>query len=267
MRANKKNIKYYFFIKKLKRAFVVFVIILPAFILFKFKDNILYKLKDFYDDKMAMINKDICNKVIINGIKYSNYENIQNSINKYCSTKTASIKKLKKDILLDYWIKNIQIQKIYPNTLKINIIEYNPFAIYTKDGFNYNLIDEYGNNINIPKKNIADFNYLLIVSGEDVKDKINDLFNLLSIYYNISNKIYRVERIGKRRWNLILKNNIVVKLPEENENIFNVWNNLDKIINIYGLDVDLQGIDLRIKDKIYLEYKDKTAEEIKNIKK
>ena len=88
----------------------------------------------------------------------------------------------------------------------------------------------------------------------------------MSIYYEISSKVFKIERIGNRRWNLILKNNIVVKLPEENENIFNAWNNLNKIINIHGLDIGLEEIDLRIKDRIYLKYKDQVAEEIKNIK-
>ena len=261
-----RNIRYYFFIKKLKKvSFYVFLLFLLYFIV-KYNSILFSYIKNYYNDRIVNINKNICNKVIINGIKYSDYSYIQSRINNYCSTKNISLKTLKEELLQDYWIKDLYIQKIYPNTLKINIIEYNPFAIYTEDNINYNLIDEYGNNIQIPEKNIVDFNYLFIISGENVKDKINDLFNLLSIYYEISSKVFKIERIGNRRWNLILKNNIVVKLPEENENIFNVWNNLNKIINIHGLDIGLEEIDLRIKDRIYLKYKDQVAEEIKNIK-
>ena len=221
----------------------------------------------YYKEQITTINKNICNKVVINGIKYSNYNNIQSSINDYCNNNDVSIKDLKNNILADYWIRDLYIQKQFPNTLRININEYNPFAILTKDGFSYNLIDEYGDIINIPKKDIENFKHLLIIFGDDIKSEINNLFNLLSIYYNITLKLVQVDRIGDRRWNLILQDGILIKMPEEDENIFEAWNNLDKILNIYGLDVDLQEIDLRIKDKIYLKYKDKTAEEIKYLQK
>lgn len=267
MKKNRYNIKYYFFIKKLKKVLFYTFFLFLCFLIIKYRLTIINISKNYYNDKIIKLNKNICDKVIINGIKYSDYNYIQNNINEYCSSKKISIKKLKNALMEDYWIKDLYIQKIYPDTLKINIIEYNPFAIYTDNNINYHLIDEFGNEIKIPKKEISNFDYLFVISGENIKDKINDLFNLLSIYYNISNKVYKIERVGNRRWNLFLKNNILVKLPEENENIFNVWNNLDKIINIHGLDIGLEEIDLRIKDKIYLKYKNKIAEEIKNIKK
>ena len=259
------NIKYYFFLKKLKRIVLVTSIFTLFFLLFYNYSTIENYAKKFYQKNLE--NRNVCDKVIINGIKYSNYSYIQKNINSYCSDKNISILDLKDNIMKDYWIKDVYIKKIYPSDLKIDIIEYNPFAIYTEDNVNYNLIDEYGDIINIPKEDISDFNYLLIISGDKkTKEQINDLFNILSTYYDLSNKISKIERIGSRRWNLILENNIVVKMPEEDNNIFNTWNNLDKIINIYGLDLDLEEIDLRIKDRIYLKYKEKTANEIKNIK-
>lgn len=261
------NVWYYFFIKRLKKLAALAGFFVVIFLVFKYYPIIYANIRDFYLDKISIVNKNICNKVVINGIKYSDYAFIQESINDYCSSQDMSLEQLKETILKDYWIKDIYIQRIYPNSLRINIVEYNPFAIYTEDNVNYNLIDEYGNNINIPEENISDFSYLLIISGENVKDYINDLFNLLSIYYDLSNKIYMVDRVGGRRWNLMLKNNILIKMPEEDGNIFNVWSNLDKMMNIYGLDVDLEEIDLRIKDRIYLKYKDKTFKEIENLNK
>lgn len=103
-----------------------------------------------------------------------------------------------------------------------------------------------------------------MITGENFKSEVNNLFNLLSIYYDIARKATRAKRIGNRRWDLILNNNIVVKLPEENSDITESWAILDKIINIYGFDVDLEEIDLRLKDKVFLKYKNRVAEEIKD---
>ena len=262
---SKNNVKYYFFLKRLKQlTWIVLLSLLFFLVLFNY-DIIINITKNFYQKNF--LDKGSCGKVTINGIKYSNYSHIQENINNYCSDRDIGIIDLKNNIIKDYWVKDVYIKRIYPNDLKVDIVEYNPFAIYTEDNVNYNLIDEYGDIINIPKNDVSNFNYLLIISGDKkTKEQINDLFNILSTYYNLSNKISKVERIGGRRWNLILENNIIVKMPEEDSNIFNVWNNLDKIINIYGLDIDLEEIDLRIKDRIYLKYKEKTANEIKYIK-
>ena len=262
---NKNNIKYYFFLKRLKKLIWIIALSLSFFLILFNYNTIINITKEFY--QKTSLDKTSCDKVTINGIKYSNYSYIQESVNNYCSSKNMDILDLKNSIMKDYWIKDVYIKKIYPSDLKVDIIEYNPFAIYTEDNVNYNLIDEYGDIINIQKDDIGNFSYLLIISGDErTKEQINDLFNILSTYYGLSNKISKVERIGGRRWNLILENNIVVKMPEEDSNIFNAWSNLDKIINIYGLDLDLEEIDLRIKDRVYLKYKEKTASEIKEIK-
>ena len=178
-----RSIRYYFFIKKLKKVSFCLFLLLILYSIVKYSSVIFNYTKGYYKSKIININKNICDRVIINGIKYSDYNYIQSKINNYCSTKDIPLDTLKEELLQDYWIKDLYIQKKYPNTLKINIIEYNPFAIYTEDNINYNLIDEYGNNIKIPKQNIANFNYLFIISGENVKDKITSpTFTILNEY-------------------------------------------------------------------------------------
>lgn len=263
----KSKTKIHLIVRKYRKYTLLLTFVLLISVLLKYNNIIKNYIVNLYNKQLNLINKNICNKLIINGIKYSNYSNIQEQINNYCNNSSITMEELRNNILKDYWIKDLYIQKIFPNTLKINIIEYNPFAILTKDNLIYHLIDEYGDIINIPNDEIDNFSYLLIIVGDDVKNEINGIFNLLSIYYNITKKLIKIERIGNRRWNLILKDNIIVKMPEENDDIFDVWNNLDKVINIHGLDINLREIDLRIKDKIYLKYNDATAKEIKNIQK
>lgn len=261
------NIKLYIRLRKTKKILTIIFLLLSVFFVLQKKcfNYLINKGNYYYNKQLNFINRNICNRLVINGIKYSNYSKIQQHINNYCNNDSMTMNELRNNILQDYWIKDIYIQKQFPNTLKVNIIEYNPFAILTQDNLHYELIDEYGDIINIPQEEINNFDYLLIIFGKDIKNEVNNIFNLLSIYYNITKELVKIERIGNRRWNLILKNNVIVKMPEEGDNMFDAWSNLNKMINIHGLAVDLEEIDLRIKDKIYLKYKEKVAQEIKNI--
>ena len=110
--------------------------------------------------------------------------------------------------------------------------------------------------INIKEDEIKLFNKLLIIVGEPTKDDIYNIYNMLSIYNNITNKIFKIVRINNRRWNLILKNNIVVKLPEEDENMLLVWKTLDDLLSLKNFEENLLYIDLRVQNKVYLQYTD-----------
>lgn len=265
---NKKiNLKLYLWLRRVRKYLTLLVVSFVFFLLFYkgYFSVILDNIEHSYRHYISIINNNICSRLVINGIKYSNYNKIQGYVNSYCNNNIVTMEQLRNNILKDCWIKDLYIQKQFPNTLKVNIIEYNPFAILTKDNQQYELIDEYGNTINIPQEEIINFSYLLVVVGDNVKQEINNMFNLLSIYYNVTRELIKIERISDRRWNLILKGNIIVKMPEEsNDNLF-AWMILNKLINIHGITVDLEEIDLRIKGKIYLKYKEKTIKEIKNI--
>ena len=55
----------------------------------------------------------------------------------------------------------------------------------------------------------------------------------------------------------------MVKMPEESDDEADIWAVLDKVLNVYGFDIDLSEIDLRLKDKIFLKYNNGVAEEIR----
>ncbi len=267
---NKKYLILYNFKKKfktlLKTSIILLLILIVILIFFKEKhiNKLLDNINSYYKKQIFNVNYNICNRLIINGIKYSNLHKIQKLVNNYCLKQDVTIENLRAEILKNPWIKDVFIQKKFPNSLVINIIEYNPFAITVNEEKKIKLIDEFGDIINISDKETKQFNHLFMITGENFKSEVNNLFNLLSIYYDIARKATKARRVGNRRWDLILNNNIIAKLPEEGDDIADSWVILDKIINIYGFDVDLEEIDLRLKDKIFLKYKNRVAEEIKN---
>jgi cell division protein FtsQ len=208
---------------------------------------------------------NVCHNVEINGVNNSNYISLQEKVDAFCKSENVELSALKNDILNDIWIKDVYIKKVLPNKLVVEIVEYYPFAIFF-DGKKHNLIDQFGNNIAVSDVELYKFNNLLQVSGDGFKEEINSFFNLLSAHDNITRNLYKIERIGKRRWNLTLKNKILIQLPEEDENIFETWNILEKALSIYGLSANLISIDLRIKGRVYLQYDDSHFPSIVNIK-
>lgn len=251
-----------FFLKIFLRIFFVVISIsfcVGVYLCFFKADSTLYKKRNEFTHLTKILlnnfNYDICSQFYIDGILYANYFNIQNNVNKYCVDISYTINDLKSDILEDSWIKSVSIFKKYPNRLEIKVVEYNPFAIWVNKNGEHKLIDEYGDIINVPTREVKEFKNLFIIVGDNVEPEIYNIFNLLSIYNNISSNIVKIVRVGDRRWNLVFKNGTIVKLPEEDKDFFKVWRELDKIVTTSGNDNNLQIIDLRIKNKIYLKYK------------
>ena len=149
------------------------------------------------------------------------------------------------------WIKTLSIKSNYKNSLQVNIEEEIPFGIYDnnqnkilfsknliileflKDENDYsNLITFYGDNsINNSKKLIANFD--------------NDFISMIESANFIMN----------RRWDLLMKNLILLKLPENN--IKDSVNSYNKIYtNLSNQDLnDIKSIDLRIKGQATIKYR------------
>lgn len=243
--------------KIFKIFFCFFLLVFVVYIGITFhKNNTISKLKN----NLALIYsrtmyKNICANTEINGVERANIDNIKDKIYDFCELENKNnMEKLLNEVKDDPWVKNVRVKRKLPNTLKIEIEEYLPFALLNQDNNMY-LIDENGIIINISEKEKRAYYNLLIVAGEGSKENIYSLFNLLSSDPSLFSRIKTALRIGKRRWNLILDNNILIKMPEKN--VLDAWSKLDKILSIRGSEIDLKVIDLRNEDKIFLEEKDK----------
>lgn len=236
----------------------IFILILIYCLVFK-KKFLLQKQFDYIKNLTinftTQLEKDKCQNLYLDGIKYSDVNNIKTTIKQYCNNE-INITTLKETLLNENWIKHLFIQQKIPNILKISIIEYNPFALYLDNKDEIKLVDEQGNFILINKDQLYLFKNLLVITGEPTSKDIYNIYNMLTIFTNISNKTKQLNRIGGRRWDLLLNNGIIVKLPEENDKMFEIWKNLDNVLSKNSIENELEAIDLRIKDKIYLKFKE-----------
>ena len=151
----------------------------------------------------------------------------------------------------DGWVKRANIKKVYPNTLSINIIESDPFAIFYNDQ-NIFLIDIDGEIIS-SNPDIDKYESLLTVRGEKAEVKLSEIIKEININFpEIRNKVNGLEFVDKRRWNLFLSSDLQVKLPdtEINESL----KNLKKLFDDNQiLDSNIIEVDLRIKGRAIIK--------------
>jgi cell division protein FtsQ len=152
--------------------------------------------------------------------------------------------KIKSTILEFNFISSFEVKKIYPKTLKIIVFEKEPIAIFVK-GKNKFYISNKGDLINYVKFN--NYKDLPLVFG---KEKNFNIFfeELKDLGFSINNvKSFHYFDLG--RWDIVLKNNRLIKLPKNNyiEKLKNfILINNNKSFDKYKI------FDYRIKDQLIL---------------
>lgn len=109
------------------------------------------------------------------------------------------------------WVKQAYIKKRWPDTISIALIERVPMALYQKNKTIF-LIDSEGEIIET--SNLSPYKDLIIVSGEASRQNASGLLSLITIGKALYNEVERAVYISERRWDVVLKNETVIKLPE-----------------------------------------------------
>ena len=115
------------------------------------------------------------------------------------------------EIIMNFdFISNYKVKKIYPNSIKIIVFEENPVAIYI-EGQNKHYITEKEKFIKYKK--LSQYEDLPLVFGKNIK--FNNFFiNIRKTNFPIDEiKSFRYYDIG--RWDIILKNDKLIKLPSQ----------------------------------------------------
>jgi cell division protein FtsQ len=128
-------------------------------------------------------------------------------------------------------IQTAVVERALPGTVIITVKERAPYAVWQTGGASasgsdgsaalpkFVVIDKAGNIIAdqdavaAKRRNPA----LLLLTGQDAPQMAGTLMNELIAYPAVRAHVAAAERIDGLRWNLILRNNTVVKLPEDNE--------------------------------------------------
>tara|TARA_B100000214_G_scaffold219668_1_gene159737 strand:+ start:2707 stop:3381 length:675 start_codon:yes stop_codon:yes gene_type:complete len=185
----------------------------------------------------------------IEGIENSDKKEIVKRLNQFKGKSIVFISRsqLKESAYNLRFVKELRAKKIYPDKIKLIIIEYKPIGIFIKKNQKFlitsgeELIENFQDN---------KFKYLPLVYGNEAEK------NFFNFYQSLESMNFQIDLIKQfnyfdiNRWDVILKNGKVIKLPIENYE-----NSLNKFLSIHNNDNfnNFKVFDYRIKDQLILK--------------
>lgn len=109
------------------------------------------------------------------------------------------------------WVRSAAVTRLMPDTIVVAIREREPAAVWQVDG-DLHLIDASGALI----RAVGAFEYsnLPLIVGSGAADAAAGVLQALRSHEELNKRTYALIRVGDRRWNLRLRNNVEIKLPE-----------------------------------------------------
>ncbi len=144
------------------------------------------------------------------------------------------------------WVKSATVERMLPDTVLLNIEERQPLALWQHKGV-FALIDTDGEVI--LRTGLERYSDLLVVVGADAPENAAELLKTLATEPQLMSLVQAAIRVGGRRWNLRLKGDIDVRLPEEDTG--SAWARLAEYEKTHQvLERDVQVLDLRLPDRL-----------------
>ncbi len=142
------------------------------------------------------------------------------------------------------WVERASVARMLPDTVQVRLLERQPLALWQRDG-RFEVIDRAGAVIEgAVTDRPQEYAHLRVLVGDDAPQGAAALFALLSTEPALSSRVVAATRVGGRRWNVHLDNQIEVLLPERNA--LGAWRLLaDKAREEGLLERAITAIDLR----------------------
>ena len=191
----------------------------------------------------------IIKTVNVSGSKNTDLEKLKKQFSFLVNTSILSVddKKMNEVILQNEWIHFVNINKKFPSTINVVVVEHEPFVFWKKGNNNLIITKEF---TLIEKFNLNNFSNQTQARGNfDIED-LKKLYKALnSNNFDLSN-ITSFEFLNSERWDLFLKGNKKIMLGRHDYN--QQITNLNKLLIQYK-DEKFTYIDLRLKNKIFVK--------------
>lgn len=153
-------------------------------------------------------------------------------------------------------VKFASVQTLLPNTVRIQVEEREPFALWQRRG-ELAVVDEAGAIITAQPDNR--YVGLPLIVGQGAEKAAPALFAELEKYPELRKRIRALVYVAERRWNLSLEEGIDVKLPEAGIN--EALADFQRLEREHAmLEKDITMIDLRFSDRVIVRLSDGAAE-------
>lgn len=174
------------------------------------------------------------------------------------SSLTLDVEELRRRIELLGPVERARVQFDPQGTLRVTVVPRLPAALYRRDDGVLVLLDQGGTEIG-PAGSRAGHPELPVLLGPGAAAKVTEAQQLLAVAPEIVPRLRALVRVGERRWDLFLANDMIIKLPAEDP-----LDALSRIMALhYGdeiLDRDLAVIDMRLPERPVLRMTADAAE-------
>ncbi len=242
--------RFFLFVKLLVLSIFAYIIIAKQFSTYIF--DVRKKLSEFLADYGFALEN-----VVIAGQKNIPTSEVIDSLNADIGTPIFSIdldKSLEK-LANNGWVKSAIIQRKLPDTIIVNLSERIPVALWQ---INKGLFVIDGDGDIIKNCPIEKFDKLIHLIGDDANIHAAELIENLKANHELASKVIYAVRFGQRRWDLNLQENIIVKMPQyEFKQAYLYLIDQQKQGKLFGNNI--KSIDLRVKNKFYVEKKPKIS--------
>lgn len=162
---------------------------------------------------------------------------------------TYDLAEIQKRVVSLPWVKTATVERRLPDTIYINLVERAPVALYQKNN-KLTLVDAEG--AALTDKNLADFKDLIVITGEQAPQNASELIGIIDAERDFKDRIKIARWIGNRRWDIELKNDVTIRLPEEDPGLA-----IKRLVEAQKteqvMDRHVEAIDLRDANRIVVQ--------------
>jgi cell division protein FtsQ len=155
------------------------------------------------------------------------------------------------------WVADVEVRKVYPDKLIVNLTERHAFALWQEDG-QLKVVDQTGavmTSILEPQHG-----QLPLVVGVGANMHAKEAIALINAEPSLKPRIKAAQFVAERRWNLVTEDGVEIRLPEENPAAaLAKVADLDRTKRL--LDRDIVSVDLRASDRILVKLSDAAADQ------
>jgi len=153
------------------------------------------------------------------------------------------------------WISEATVLKLYPDQLRIDIVERSAFALWQRDG-RLSVISDDGAVLEpyVSRRFVS----LPLVVGKGAQTRARDFLALLARYPRVNAVTRAAILVGERRWNLRLKDGLDIRLPENDvAEALATLSTLDKEDHLFSRDI--VAVDMRLPDRLTVQLSEDAA--------
>lgn len=145
-------------------------------------------------------------------------------------------------------VRRARIWREWPSKLHVSVVERKPAVIWQHAGKQV-LMDEEGVALDAAK--YTGTKSLMVAVGGDAPAHVPELLKVLATEPVLVRDVKAAVRVGERRWNLLLKGDVTVMLPENGTQ--RAWKRFASLVkNEALLTHALSAVDMRLADRVFI---------------